>query len=391
MELAARLKPIKPSATLAISAKAKEMKAQGIDVVSLSAGEPDFPTPEHICEAAIKAIRDGHHGYTAADGMPELKEAVIRKYRRDSGLDYTPAQVVATCGGKHAIYSLAQATLGPGDEVIIPAPYWVSYPPIVMLAGATPVIVQTDRGSGFKMSPDQLREALSDRTKAIIINSPSNPTGGIYTKEELAALAEAAFERDVLIWTDDIYEKLVFEGQQFHTVAALKPEYKDRVVILNGVAKTYAMTGWRIGFLTGPENVARAVAKIQSQSTSNPCTPAQFAAVAALDGTQEPVEEMRRAFDRRRLLIMELLGKLNVTVDPPLGAFYVFPDFSAYLGGRIKDSAGLCAYLLDQAKVASVPGVAFGSEGYVRFSYATSDENIEEAVARLEKSLANLG
>ena len=390
MELAARLKPIKPSATLAITAKAKEMRAQGIDVVSLSAGEPDFPTPAHICEAAIKAIRDGHHGYTAADGMPELKQAIIRKYQRDSGLDYTPAQVVATCGGKHAIYSLAQATLGPGDEVIIPAPYWVSYPPIVMLAGASPIIVQTDRASGFKMSPDQLKAALTDKTRAIIINSPSNPTGGVYSKEELAALAEVAFEKDLLIWTDDIYEKLVFEGREFHTVAALKPEYKDRVVVLNGVAKTYAMTGWRIGYLTGPENVARAVSKIQSQSTSNPCTPAQFAAVAALDGTQEPVEEMRQAFDRRRLLIMDLLKKLEVEVDPPLGSFYVFPDFSAYLGGKIQDSAALSAYFLEEAKVASVPGVAFGSEGYVRFSYATSDENIKEAVARLEKALGNL-
>ena len=391
MELAARLKPIKPSATLAISAKAKEMRAQGIDVVSLSVGEPDFPTPPHVCEAAIKAIKDGHHGYTAADGMPELKEAVIRKYRRDAGLDYTPAETVITCGGKHAIYGLAQATLSPGDEVIIPAPYWVSYPPIVMLAGATPVIVETTRESGFKMTPDQLRAALTDRTKAIIINSPSNPTGGVYSKEELTALAETAFEKDLLIWTDDIYEKLVFEGREFHTVAALKPEYKDRVVILNGVAKTYAMTGWRIGYLSGPEKVARGVAKIQSQSTSNPTTPAQFAALAALDGPQGPVEEMRTAFDRRRKLIMELLGRLEVKVDPPLGAFYVFPDFSAYLGGKVKDSAALCAYLLEEAKVASVPGVAFGSEGFVRFSYATSDENIREAVDRIEKALGKLG
>ena len=390
MELAARLKPIKPSATLAISAKAKEMRAQGIDVVSLSAGEPDFPTPAHICEAAIKAIRDGHHGYTAADGMPELKEAVIRKYQRDSGLDYTPAELVITCGGKHAIYGLAQATLGPGDEVIIPAPYWVSYPPIVMLAGATPVIVQTDRQSGFKMTPDQLRAALTDRTRAIVINSPSNPTGGIYSKEELTALAETAFEKDVLIWTDDIYEKLVFEGREFHTIPALKPEYKDRCVILNGVAKTYAMTGWRIGYLSGPEKVARGVAKIQSQSTSNPSTPAQFAAMAALDGDQSPVAEMHAAFDRRRLLMMELLKTLEVKVDPPLGAFYVFPDFSAYLGGKIKDSAAMSAYLLEKAKVASVPGVAFGSEGYIRFSYATSDENIKEAVARIEQALSEL-
>ena len=390
MDLANRLSSIKPSATLAISAKAKEMRAQGLDVVSLAAGEPDFPTPDFICREAIQAIEDGHHGYTAADGMPELKEAVMAKYRREAGLDYTPAQVVVTCGGKHAIYGLAQATLDPGDEVIIPAPYWVSYPSIVILAGAKPVIVPTDRSTGFKLTPDQLRSALTDKTKALIFNSPSNPTGAVYTREEMLALAEVALERELLIWSDDIYEKLVFGDQEFHLLAGLKEELKERVVILNGVAKTFAMTGWRIGWLAGPEKIARGVAKIQSQSTSNPATPSQFAALAALNGPKEPVEEMRQAFDRRRLLILDLLKDLEVKVDPPWGAFYILPDFSAYLKGRVRDSAGLASYLLEEAMVATVPGVAFGAEGHLRFSYATSDDRIREAVERLGQALEKL-
>jgi len=390
MDLAERLSSIKPSATLAISAKAKAMRAQGLDVVSLAAGEPDFPTPEFICRAAIQAIKDGHHGYTAADGMPELKQAVRAKYQRETGLDYTPDQVVVTCGGKHAIYGLAQATLNPGDEVIIPAPYWVSYPSIVILAGARPVFVPTDRATGFKMTPDQFKAALTDKTRALIFNSPSNPTGAVYTREEMLALAEVALEREILIWSDEIYEKLVFGGREFHCLAGLREELKERVVTLNGVAKTYAMTGWRIGFLAGPEKIARGVARIQSQSTSNPATPSQFAALAALNGPPEPVEEMRQAFDRRRVLILDLLKSLKVKVDPPWGAFYILPDFSAYLKGRIRDSAALASYLLDQAKVATVPGVAFGAEGHLRFSYATSEAQIREAVSRLAEALDKL-
>lgn len=387
MTLAARLAPIKPSATLAISAKAKEMRAAGVDVLSLAAGEPDFPTPAHVCEAAIQAIKDGHHGYTAADGMPSLKEAVIEKFQKDSGLNYTPAEIVIGCGGKQGIFNLAQATLDPGDEVIIPGPYWVSYPPIVMLAGATPVIIPSDQSTGFKITADQFREACTDQTKAIIICSPSNPTGGVYTKEELLALAEVALEKNVLIWSDEIYEKLVFEGLEFHCMASLMPELKDQVVVLNGVSKTFAMTGWRIGYIAGPEKIARGVAKIQSQSTSNPSTPAQFAAEAALRGPLDAVWEMKEAFDRRRKLICNLLSDMDVELDPPLGAFYVFPDFSNYIKGEIKGSTDLAAFLLEKAHVASVPGEAFGAEGYLRFSYATSDEAIEEGVARIRKAL----
>ncbi|MBW1713108.1 MAG: pyridoxal phosphate-dependent aminotransferase [Deltaproteobacteria bacterium] len=390
MDLADRLSPIKPSPTLAMGARAKEMRAQGLDVISLATGEPDFPTPDHICLAATKAIVDGHHKYTAADGTPQLKEAIIRKFERDSALDYRPPEIVASCGGKHALFNLAQATLNPGDEVIIPAPYWVSYPDIVLLAGAKPIIVPTDRTTGFKMEPDQLRAALTGKTKAVIINNPSNPTGAVYTRQELLALAQVALEREILIWSDEIYEKLVFEGSQAHCLAGLGPEFKDRVVVLNGVSKTYAMTGWRIGYLAGPEKIARAVAKIQSQSTSNPCAIAQVAAAAALDGPSEEVERMRIIFDRRRRLCLDLMTGLEVALDPPLGAFYIMPDFSAYLQGPVKNSTALAEYILDKAQVATVPGQAFGAEGYLRFSYATSEDRIEEGLARIKNALAQL-
>jgi aspartate aminotransferase len=387
MELAQRLAPIKPSPTLAMDARAKEMRRQGLDVIGFAAGEPDFRTPDHICLAAIKAIVDGAHGYTAADGLPELKAAIIRKFQRDAGLTYAPDEVVATCGGKHALYNLAQATLNPGDEIIIPGPYWVSYPDIALLAGAKPVILPTERTSGFKISPAQLQAALTPRTKAVIINSPSNPTGAVYSKSELLALTEVLLDRDLLIWSDEIYEHLIFSAEPFACVAGLKPELKEKVAVLSGVSKTYAMTGWRIGYLAGPKAVARAVAKVQSQSTSNPATVAQLAAVAALDGPQECVAAMKAAFNRRRRLFMDLLKDLKVVCDPPQGAFYVFPDFSAYLGGRVKDSAELSEYLLDKAHLATVPGSAFGAEGYVRFSYAISDAQIKAGLERLKKAL----
>ncbi len=390
MELAARLSQIKPSPTLAMNAKAGQMRAQGIDVISLAVGQPDFLTPEHICRAGIDAITGGQHKYTPADGTPELKQAVIDKYRRECGLEYTPAEIVITCGGKHALYGLAQATLGPGDEVIIPAPYWVSYPPIAILAGATPVIVETSRENQFKLTPGQLEAAVTPKTKALILNSPSNPTGSTYTKDELLALIETALKYDFLIWSDEIYEKLIFGEQEFYCLASLGPELKERVVVLNGVSKTYAMTGWRIGWLAGPESVARGVAKIQSQSTSNPSSIAQAAALEALTGPQDFLAEWVETFDNRRRLFLDLLADLEVKIDPPTGAFYLFPDFSAYFRGGISGSSQLSEYLLEKAHVATVPGEAFGADNYIRFSYATSEELIEKGVARIKEALAQL-
>jgi len=390
MALADRLSQIAPSPTLAMDAKAKAMKAQGIDVVSFGVGEPDFLTPEHICRAAVEAIKAGAHKYTAADGTPELKKAIIRKFERDAGLTYAPEEIVATCGGKHAIFELAMATLNQGDEVLIPAPYWVSYPPIAILAGARPVILETTASNGFKLDPDILAAAVTPRTKAVIINNPSNPTGTVYTRAELEALAEVVLDKGLLIWSDEIYEKLVFDGNESYCLASLRPELKDRVVVLNGVSKTYAMTGWRIGYLAGPREVARAVAKIQSQSTSNPCAVAQAAAAAALDGPEEELSRMVEIFDRRRRLLLELLGGLDVELAEPFGAFYIFPDFSAYLKGSIKDSTSLAEHLLEKAHVALVPGAAFGAEGFLRFSYATSEERIQEGMARVRKTLAQL-
>ncbi|MBW2618921.1 MAG: pyridoxal phosphate-dependent aminotransferase [Deltaproteobacteria bacterium] len=391
MDLAQRLSRIVPSPTLAMNAKAKAMKAGGVDVVSFAVGEPDFDTPAHICQAAIEAIEGGQHKYTPADGTPELKEAIRARFIREHGLDYQPQEIVATCGGKHAIYQLAQATLNPGDEVIVPAPYWVSYPPIVILAGGEPVIIPTSPESGFKVSPAQLEAAITEKTKALIINSPSNPTGAVYSTPELIALVEVAQRNDVLIWSDEIYDRLVFDGARADCVAALKPGLKERVVVLNGVSKTYAMTGWRIGYLAGPEPIARAVAKIQSQSTSNPCAIAQAAAVAALNGPETELKKMLAAFEARRRFCLDLLADLEVRLSPPAGAFYLFPDFSAYLQGEIKGSTALAEYLLEEAHVALVPGEAFGAEGFLRLSYATSEERIEEGMGRIKKALSRLG
>ena len=391
MDLAQRLSRIAPSPTLAMNAKAKAMKAGGVDVVSFAVGEPDFDTPAHICQAAIEAIEGGQHKYTPADGTPELKEAIRARFAREHGLDYQPQEIVATCGGKHAIYQLAQATLNPGDEVIVPAPYWVSYPPIVILAGGEPVIIPTTSESGFKISPAQLETAITEKTKALIINSPSNPTGAVYSTQELIAIVEVAQKNDVLIWSDEIYDRLVFDGARADCVAALKPGLKEGVVVLNGVSKTYAMTGWRIGYLAGPEPIARAVAKIQSQSTSNPCAIAQAAAVAALNGPEAELKKMLAAFEARRRFCLGLLADLEVRLSPPAGAFYLFPDFSSYLQGKIKGSTALAEYLLEEAHVALVPGEAFGAEGFLRLSYATSEERIEEGMDRIKKALARLG
>src|SRR3972149_6270445 len=376
--LSNRAKSLKPSPTLAINAKAKSMQAQGIQVISFGAGEPDFDTPENIKVAAKKAIDDGFTKYTPVGGIDELKDAIIKKFQRDNGLTYKRSEVLVSCGGKHSFYNLAQAIFDQGDEVIVPAPYWVSYPPMVALANGIPVIVETTEKNEFKITPDELKRAITPKTKALIINSPSNPTGSAYTKKELEKIAEIAISQDFFVISDEIYEKIVYDGFEFVSIASLSEEMKKRTIIVHGVAKTYAMTGWRIGYTAGSEEIISAMNNIQSQSTSNPTSIAQKASVEALMGPQNEVEKMVSAFGQRRNYIVDRLNKIQgVSCYKPMGAFYVFPNFSSYYGKsyqakKIENSTHLADYFLDVAKVAVVPGVEFGADPFERLSYATS-------------------
>jgi aspartate aminotransferase len=396
MQLASRVTSIQPSPTLAADAKAKALKAAGVDVISFGVGEPDFRTPAHICEAAKKAIDDGYHGYTPADGLPELKQAVADKFKRDNGLDYGLDQIIVNVGGKHSSYLLMQALVEPGDEVIVPAPYWVSYPPMVILAGGAPVEVPTLEADDFKLRLGDVEKAITPKTKAIFINSPSNPTGSVYSAEELRPIAELCARRGVIIISDEIYEPILFDGRKFVSTASLGPEIMAQTVTLNGVSKAYAMTGWRIGYMAGPAPIIKACNKIQSQSTSNPTAIAQKAAVAALNGPQDAVETMRAEFERRRDYIMGRLAAMpGVSCPRPGGAFYVFPNLSAYYGKKwgdkvITGSVALSEYLLDEAHIATVPGAAFGEDACVRFSFATSQELIAQGMDRLAQGLAKL-
>ena len=395
MNLSNRISQIKPSPTLAVDAKAKAMKAQGVDLVSFGAGEPDFDTPENIKEAAIKAIRDGFTRYTAAGGTDELKDAVIDKFRKDNGLEYTRGEVVVNCGGKHSFYNLAQVLFDQGDEVIVPAPFWVSYPPMTILAGAKPVIVETTEGQNFKITPEQLRENVTPATKALVINSPSNPTGSVYTRAELEAIAAVAVENDFFLISDDIYEKILFDGATFHTMASIGKEVKERSLVLNGVSKSYSMTGWRIGYMAGPKEIIGAVTKIQSQSTSNPNSIAQKAAVEALTGPQDFIDMLREAFQERKDYIIRRLNQMpGIRCFDPKGAFYAFPNVSEYYGRtisgkKIEDSNSMADFLLDVAKVAVVPGIGFGADPYIRLSFATSMEQIQEGLDRMERALTS--
>ncbi|MCA1905354.1 MAG: pyridoxal phosphate-dependent aminotransferase [Desulfarculus sp.] len=396
MELARRVMSIQPSPTLAVDAKAKALKAEGVDVISFGVGEPDFRTPAHICAAAKKAIDDGYHGYTPADGLPELKKAVVEKFKRDNGLTYGLDQVIINVGGKHSSYLLMQALVNEGDEVIVPAPYWVSYPPMVILAGGVPVVLPTQEADDFKLRPEQVEAAITPRTKAIFINSPSNPTGGVYSADELKPIAEICAKKGVIIISDEIYEPILFDGRKFVSTASLGDEIFAHTVTLNGVSKAYAMTGWRIGYMAGPAPIIKACAKIQSQSTSNPTAIAQKAAVEAINGPQDEVEKMRAEFERRRGYIVGRLAAMKgVTCPNPGGAFYVFPNLSAYFGKKwgdkvIQGSVDLSAYLLEEAHIATVPGAAFGEDACVRFSFATSQELIAKGMDRLEEGLAKL-
>lgn len=394
--LSQRARGLKPSPTLAITAKAKAMTAQGIHVISFGAGEPDFDTPDNIKKAAVKAIDSGFTKYTAAGGIDELKDAVIEKFKRDSQLTFKRSEVLISCGGKHSIYNLAQALFDGGDEVIIPAPYWVSYPVIVELADATPVIVETREEDDFKMKPEQLLRAITPKTKALVLNSPCNPTGSAYTREDLKAIAEVAVEKNIFVISDEIYEKIVYDGFEFVSIASLGDEIRKKTIIVHGVAKTYSMTGWRIGYTAGPEEIVSAMGNIQSQSTSNPTSISQKASVEALLGPQQEVERMVSAFAQRRNYIVERLTQIKgISCYNPVGAFYVFPNFSSYhsrsfQGKEIANSSDLGAFLLDVGRVAVVPGIEFGAGNFQRLSYATSMEDIREGLNRIEGALLKL-
>jgi aspartate aminotransferase len=396
MKLADRVNKIQPSPTLAIDAKAKALKAQGVDIVGFGAGEPDFDTPLNIKEAAKKAIDGGFTKYTPVGGTDELKDAIIAKMKNDHGLEYTRDEISVACGAKHSLYNISQALIQEGDEVIIPAPYWVSYPDQVVLAGGTSVFIETDEATGFKITPAQLEKAITKNTKALILNSPCNPTGASYTIDELKAIGQVCLKHDFLIISDDIYERLLYDGLKFAEIAQVVPELKPRTVVVNGVSKTYAMTGWRIGYACGPRELMGAMTKLQSQSTSNPTSIAQKAAVEALKGPQGAVAAMAVEFEKRRTYIVERLNAMpGVTCFRSTGAFYVFPNFSAVYGksfnGKIiSNSTEFAAYLLEEAKVAIVPGVAFGADKFARLSYAVSMENIRKGMDRIEAAISNL-
>jgi len=397
MKLTKRIQSIKPSPTLAITMKANALRAQGRDIIGFGAGEPDFDTPENIKAAAVRAIASGFTKYTPVGGIDELKDAIAAKMARDHGLDYNRSQIVVSCGAKHTLYNLIQVLCEEGDEVIVPAPYWVSYVDIVVLAGATPVIVPTEQAAGFKLTPELLRGAVTDRTRVLILNSPANPTGAAYSREELTALAAVLATMEITVISDDIYEKIIYDGFEFFSIAAVSEEMKDRTVIVNGVSKAYAMTGWRIGYAAGSEPIVAAVTKLQSQNTSNPASIAQKAAVEALNGSQEAVGMMVKAFRERRDVIVAALNKIpGLTCPNPQGAFYVFPNVAQIYGRSfqekvIDDSTSLAAYLLDEANVAVVPGIDFGADNYIRLSYATSQELIEKGVVRIAQALGRLG
>lgn len=390
IKLSTRVQSVKPSATLAITARAKELRAAGKDVIGLGAGEPDFDTPDHIKQAAIEAINAGFTKYTAVDGTPELKRAIIAKFQRDNGIDYAPEQILVSCGGKQSFFNLAQAVLDPGDEVVIPAPYWVSYPDMVLLASAAPVLVHAGAEQQFKMTPNQLRGAMTDKTRLVVINSPSNPTGMAYTQAELAALGEVLREFPrTLIATDDMYEHIVWpEREPFVNIVNVCPDLLPRTLVLNGVSKAYSMTGWRIGYAGGPESVIKAMKKIQSQSTSNPTSISQVAAQAALEGPQDCIGEMLTAFKTRHDLVVERLNAIpGIDCLPTDGTFYVFPKVQGLIDAidGVRDDLELAEYLIEQAGVALVPGSAFGSPGYARISIATSQQNLEHALERIAK------
>ena len=390
--LSATLSRVKPSPTIAVTTKAQELKAAGRDVIGLGAGEPDFPTPAHIRAAGIRAIEEGKTKYTAVDGIPELKAAICAKFKRDNGLDYVPAQVSVASGGKQILYNALMATLNPGDEVLIPAPYWVSYPDMVLLAGGEPVIAPAGIETGFKLTPEALEAAITPKTRWFIFNSPSKPTGAGYTWDELKALTDVLLRHPhVWIMTDDMYEHLAYDGFEFCTPAQVEPALYDRTLTCNGVSKAYCMTGWRIGYAAGPQDLIAAMRKIQSQSTSNPCTISQWAAVEALNGSHDFIAENNTVFARRRDLVVKMLNEVEgIDCPTPNGAFYVYPSIAGLIGktsaggAKITDDEAFATALLEETGVAVVFGAAFGLSPNFRISYATSDEALKEACTRIQ-------
>jgi aspartate aminotransferase len=397
-QVAARLAAVKPSPTMAVTAKAAELKAAGKDVIGLGAGEPDFDTPEHIKKAAIEAIARGETKYTPVDGTAALKDAIIAKLKRDNSLEYKRDQIVVGCGAKQVIFNAMLATLNAGDEVIIPAPFWVSYPDMVVVADGVPVIIECPESAGFKLTAAQLEQAITAKTRWVILNSPSNPTGAAYTVEELKALAEVLKKHPhVYVLSDDIYEYLVYDDFKFMNIATVEPSLIDRTLTVNGVSKAYSMTGWRIGYAAGPKDVIKAIANVQSHSTSNPCSISQAASVAALNGSLDFLVEWKKAFQSRRDMVVEMLNTIDgIHCPKPEGAFYVFPRCKDLFGKKtpagsvIKNSTDFAAYLLEDALVAVVMGEAFGLDGYFRISYATSEKALKDACERIKASVAKL-
>ena len=397
--LADRLKTLAPSSTLAVQAKARELRRRGVDVISFGTGEPDFDTPERIKNAAIQAMRQGHTKYTEVGGVPELRAAVCHKFKRDNDLDYEPADILISCGAKHTLFNMVVALLNPGDEVLVPSPFWVSYPEQARLVGAVPVAVPTEERTGFDLEPDRLRAAVTPRTKAIILNSPNNPTGAVFSPAALAAVASLAVERKLIVVSDECYEALTFEGHH-QSIASFGPEIKALTLTINTCSKAYAMTGWRIGLAAGPRALIRAMTDVQSQVTSNPSSIAQWAAIEALVGPQDDVAKMAGEFDRRRRLIVQGLNALpGVSCGMPKGAFYAFANVSGLFGREwkspegskvLKGSLDVTAFLLEEAKVAVVPGVDFGSDDHVRLTYATSQALISDGLARMAAAIERL-
>ncbi len=396
MTLSPNVQKIKPSITLAVTAKANALKAQGIDVVPLSAGEPDFDTPKHIADAAVEAIRAGFTKYTPSGGIMDLKKAVCEKFRRDNGLNYSPSQVIINCGAKHSDFLAIFVLVGPGDEVIIPSPYWVSYPDMTLLAGGTPVIVEGKAENGLKITAQQLREAITPRTKLVVLNSPSNPTGMLYSEGELRELAEVIVEAGIYVLSDEIYEKLVYDGKRHVSIGSLGDEIFKHTITVNGVSKAYSMTGWRIGYTAGPEWIIKAMDAVQSQETSNPTSIAQKAALAGLLGSEDFLVDWTAEYDRRRRYMVDRLNSCEgVSCLMPEGAFYAFPDVSgvygrSFQGKKIGGSADFCDYMLDSQRIAIIPGIGFGADRFVRLSYAISMANIEKALDRFEAGLKAL-
>lgn len=394
MELSRKALQVSASPTLAIDAKFKAMKAEGIDVIGFGCGEPDFDTPDNIKAAAVTAIENGQTKYTPASGTMDLKKAICEKLKRDNGLDYTPANIVVSNGAKHSLMNTFDAIINPGDEIIVPAPYWVSYTEMIKMADGVPVIIETKEEDGFVFTPEQLKAAITPKTKALVLNSPSNPTGMLYGEDVLRQIAEIIVENDLFVVSDEIYENLIYDGKKHVSIASFGDEIKDRTIIINGVSKSYAMTGWRIGFTAANEKITKAMSNIQSHASSNPCSISQAAALEAYNGTQDTVEAMRKVFEERRNYMVERINKINgVSCKMPEGAFYVMMNikdiFGREIGGKvINTSDDFCEVLLEKSLVALVPGSGFGAEGYVRWSYATSMENIEKGLDRLEEFLA---